>query len=454
MMRARWAALGAVTAFLSVTFAASGQPTSDDVTLTLSRPVAEALHVALGDALETTTTTLPTTTTTTVPPTTTVTTTPPTTTTAAPASICTGVQVLAGSNLVTVANAHSPGSTFCLAAGIFNLGASIPIQSGDKWVGALGPGGERLSIVTGNGTTAYLVTAPSSNVVLANVIVERFANASQQGVNTGAQTQWIFDNVEVRENAAFGLHSHNGTTIRNSYIHHNHQMGLGGSGDNVLIENNEIAFNNYLGETKPGFEAGGTKWVNTVNLTIRGNFSHHNCGNGLWVDGGGVNVLIEDNVAEDNWAAGIFSELNPGPVVIRNNVANRNSFGDAGTACDYPGGAGQGGIRVNASVDVEVYGNVLADNDGGISSVDDHRSPDVINLYVHDNEVTWSVGRNGIQDTATGSGEPFSATANNRFRNNTYHYEGIDSAPFQWAGNKTWAQWQAAGQDLTGTFNS
>lgn len=370
-----------------------------------------------------------------------------------PSAECTGVQVAAGANLVTVASDNGPGTTFCLSAGTYPITASIPFETGDQWFGALGPENARLSVITGSGTTAYLVTATSNNVLLANVIVERFANASQQGVNTGAQTQWVFDNVEVRENQSFGLHSHNGTTIRNSFIHHNHQMGLGGNGDNVLIEGNEISFNNYLGETAPGFEAGGTKWVNAVNLTIRGNFAHHNCGNGLWVDGGGVNVLIENNVAEDNWAAGIFSELNPGPITIRNNVANRNAFGDAGTACNYPGGAGQGGIRVNDSSDVEVYGNTLADNDGGISSVDGSRSPDITNLFVHDNTVTWTVGRTGMQDTASGSGEPFSPAANNRYVNNTYHYEGTDPAPFQWAGNKSWAQWQAAGQDQTGSFD-
>lgn len=409
----------------------------------------------------TTTTEAPTTTTeapttTTAAPTTT--TTAPTTTTSPPAA-CNGVQVAAGANLVTVANAHPAGTTFCLAAGTYQVTAEIPFQSGDEWIGALGSGGQRLSILTGGGTTQYLVKATSDNVLLRNVIAERFNNALQQGINTGAQTFWTFDNVEVRFNTAHGIHTHNNSKVINSYIHHNGQMGLGGNGDNVLIENNEIAFNNPDANTAPGWEGGGTKWVHAANLVVRGNYSHHNCGNGLWVDGtGNTNFLFEDNISEDNWATGIFAEISNGPGVIRNNEVRRNTFGQftATPACPATGGAGNGGIRVNDSRDVEVYGNIVEDNDGGISSTDADRGandPNVTGLYVHDNTVRWSSGFHGLQDTAsTCCGTPFTAAANNRYENNDYVYGGSDPTPFEWAGDKTFAQWQAAGHDLTGTY--
>lgn len=358
----------------------------------------------------------------------------------------------ARANLVTVANAHGAGTTFCLAAGVYSITGPIPVQSRDRWIGALGSTGARLSVLTGNRATPYLVKATSDHVLLANVVVERFANPVQQGVNTGAQTYWTFNNVEVRENTGHGLHTHNNSRVTNSYIHHNHQMGLGGSGDNVLIEGNEISYNNYLAGTAPGWEGGGTKWVHAMNLVVRNNYSHHNCGNGLWTDGtGNINVLFEGNRSEDNWASGIFAELSNGPTVIRNNIVRRNSFGQGGGVCSAPGGGGAGGIRVNDSRNVEVYGNLVENNDGGISSVDADRGvndPNLTGLYVHDNTVTWSVGRHGLQDTApVGSGQPFTAAANNRYDDNTYHYQGPDGTPYQWAGNKTFGQWQAAGQD-------
>lgn len=377
-----------------------------------------------------------------------------------PSGTCTGVNVTAGSNLVNIANAQAAGTTFCLAAGTYSLTASIPVQNGDKWIGALGASGERLSILTGNNTTTYLVTATSSDVLFRNFIIERFNNDLQQGINSGSQTNWDWDYLEVRENKAHGIHTHNGSSVTNSYIHHNHQMGLGGGGDNVLIEGNEIAWNNYLGESMPGWEGGGSKWVHAENLTVRGNYAHHNCGNGLWVDGtGNINYLFEDNTSTDNWAAGIFAELANGPGIIRNNYVARNTFGNVGVICQNTTGgestgAGNGGIRANAAKDIEIYGNTIVDNDGGYSSDDDSRSPDVTNISFHDNDVTWSVGFVGIQDTATGSGEPFTSGANNHFENNDYHYNGTSSAPFRWAGaDRSWTTWKTYGHDETGSFD-
>lgn len=400
----------------------------------------------------TTVTTAPTTTTT-LPPTTT--TTPATTTTVAPTTTttvvttgCAGVQVAAGSNLVTVANAHSAGATYCLAAGTYNVGASIPVQSGDRWVGALSAGNVRRSILTGHGTTKYLVQDPSNNVLIQNFIIERFVNDTQQGVNRGAQTAWTWSNLEVRENLGHGIHTHDNSRVVNSYIHHNHQMGLGGGGDNVLIENNEIAYNNWLAENAPGWEGGGTKWVHAANLIVRGNFSHHNCGNGLWVDGtGNTNFLFENNRAEDNWATGIFAEISNGPGIIRNNTVRRNNFGFGGGVCAATQGGGNGGIRVNDSRNVEVHGNVVVGNEGGISATDANRGaqdPNLIGLNVHHNTITWNVGWTGVQDTAAGCcGDPIAAVANNRFRDNTYNVSG--SGTYRWGGTKTAAQWAALG---------
>jgi hypothetical protein len=46
----------------------------------------------------------------------------------------------------------------------------------------------------------------------------------------------------------------------------------------VLVDQNEIAYNNTAGFNS-GWEAGGTKFVMTHNLVVRGNWSHHNSRN-------------------------------------------------------------------------------------------------------------------------------------------------------------------------------
>src|SRR3990172_5511817 len=240
----------------------------------LEAPISTTTLVATTTTGATTTTAPTTTTTTTIPPT-----------------ACTGVQVAATADLVTVANSNPAGATFCLASAVYQISTPIPFQTGDRWIGALGSGGQRLSVITGNDTTAYLVTATSANVVLRNVVIEHFANALQQGVNTGAQTAWLLDNIESRFNKAFGWHTHDDTVVRNSYIHHNHQAGLGGQGARVIVEGTEVSFNNWLGEHNWGWEAGGSKWVNTVNLTVRTSRFISNCGPGIWTDGSNSGVL-------------------------------------------------------------------------------------------------------------------------------------------------------------------
>ena len=412
----------------------------------------------------TTTTAAPTTTATTLPPTTTTTaapttTTAPVTTTTSPPSGCVGVQVAAGANLATVAANNAAGATFCLAAGTYNLtGDGVPLQSGDKWIGAVGPNGERLSILDGGMSAVKAFKCVCSGGEIRNVIVQKF-NAPIQSQPFGSGiTNFLWDNIESRFNNGRGFFTFDGTILRNSYIHHNQQLGIGGSGDNVLVENNEIAYNNPVGEIMPGFEAGGSKWTNTNGSTIRGNYFHHNCGAAIWFDGSGnSNVLIENNISEDNWGVGIFMELFGANGVVRNNVVSRNTFGSAGVICqNTPGGestgAGNGGIRINGAAGVEVYGNVLVDNDGGVSSTQDDRKAST-GLYVHDNTITWSVGWHGMQKTG-GTSDPFSAAANNRYENNDYHYNGSSSTPFKWAGSdRTWTQWRGYGHDDTGTFD-
>ena len=431
----------------------------------LSRAEIEAQladHEARISALEgstttsSTTTTNPVTTTSTISTSTTTTTTTIPTTTTAP-SACVGVQVTAGSGLGSAMSAAPAGTTFCLGAGIFLISAALPFQSNDKVIGARGPTGERLSILSGGGTTSYLVTATNSGVLIQGLVIERFANASQQGVNTGAQTAWTWDDLEVRENAGHGIHTHDDSKVTNSWIHHNHQAGLGGSGDRVLIEGNLIEWNNYLGEFDWGFEAGGSKWVNAAGLIVRNNVSRNNCGPGLWTDGtGNVGITYQNNVVTDNHGPGIMHEIG-GAAVIVGNTASGNAFGNArsSTSCVSPGTTGGfgGGILISDSRDTEAFGNTLSDNDGGIVVINDARGTGIhpVNLNIHDNDITNAAGgyhAAGCKDNEAGS-ICYDAASNNHWDGNDYHT--ADSTPFEWLdAERTWAAWQGFGFDLAG----
>jgi parallel beta-helix repeat protein len=211
----------------------------------------------------------------------------------------------------------------------------------------------------------------------------------------------------------------------NNNVHHQGQMGIAGQGRDVLVENNEIAYNNVAG-FGPGLqgEAGATKFVGTDGLIVRGNWSHHNHGPGLWTDINNINTLYENNRVEDNDWRGIFHEVSY-KAVIRNNIVRRNGFRNPATAIGAVDGAG---ILISSSRDVEVYGNTVEDNRSGITAQETDRPTTsslgqyhTVNLYVHDNTVKQTDGGRaaGITDIDPNA-DPYSAAANNRWRNNTY----------------------------------
>ena len=228
-----------------------------------------------------------------------------------------------------------------------------------------------------------------------------------------------------------------------------------GAADNALVDSNEISYNNFAG-FNPYWGSGGSKWVLTVGLTVRNNFSHHNNGPGLSTDIGNIYTLYENNTLEDNARGGIFHEISY-DAIIRNNTARRN-----GSNHDYPWWTTGAGIEVSGSSNVEVYGNIVEDNWQGITGLDDHRGngrygPYVLkNLYVHDNVIISRItdpgaGRTGVVDidewTAYTSG-------NNRFERNQYLLSDSNGRRFMWFGERTQNEWQSFGHDVNSSFGT
>jgi hypothetical protein len=296
----------------------------------------------------------------------------------------------------------------------------------------------------------FLPTA--DNVTIRDFIIEKYANPAQEGaIQAGSHTvdtltdDWIIENNEVRFNHGVGIRLGHGAQVVDNNIHHNGQLGIGGLGDDVLIENNEIAYNNNLGH-KSGWEAGGTKFVRTHNLIVRGNDVHNNNGPALWTDISNIFTLYEDNHVYDN-LGGMFHEISY-DAVIRNNVVERN-----GVLGWWGGGAG---ITVAASPNVEIYNNIVNDNANGIYGVQQDRGSgtygpyEIVNLSVHNNIITMLTGDTGIvQDVGDLS---YFASRNNSFENNTY-FLGNATKYFNWMnGLRTEQEWVAYGNDDTGTI--
>jgi parallel beta-helix repeat protein len=364
------------------------------------------------------------------------------------------VTILPGQSIQAAVNAHPAGTTYHISAGV-HKGWSVVPKSGDVFIG------EKGAVLDGGGRTAHafdMGNAPyPSNVRIQGLTIQNYApgfqsgavHAGRAGGNPASRTTgWVVSNCEIRNNKGAGLDLGHKMQVLNNNIHHNDQIGVRGSGDNILFEGNEIAYNNpnwhykYVGA---GREFGGIKFSHTHGLVARGNYVHHNNGNGMWTDIDNMKALYEGNRAVSNAGVGIIHEISYA-VVMRNNVASGNGAGR--------GGAYGAGILISNSSDAEVYGNTVSGNKMGITANDLKRGtgkygPYVVkNLYVHDNSVQTS-GQTGIQ---SGNAAVFKS-ANNRFRNNTYTGLRSNRTPFLWmGGRKTVEQWKAAGQDVTGKF--
>jgi len=356
--------------------------------------------------------------------------------------------VFPGDSLQVAVDAHPAGTTFVLKAGVHRRQQVVP-KGGDTFVGESG------AILTGEDTTEFAFGARVSGVTVRGLIIEHYAPATNGAavMTLGGASDWTIEDNEIRYNSGSGIRSGGtGWKIIGNYLHHNQVYGLTGTGmSGLVVEGNEIAFNNYQG-TAPG-SAGGSKWFYTHGLVVRDNYAHDNGGPGLWTDGHNDSVTYEGNLVVNNAASGIKHEASCS-AVIRNNTVSGNGF--------HTGEWLGGGIRVSLSPNVEAYGNTVKDNANGITAVYSHRdNPDtwcpgpdgqhqLANLWVHDNTIVMPTGQTGI--AANTSADLVFGSWNNRFDRNTYTI-GNTTKPFKWEGDRTITQWQNYGQDTHSTFN-
>ena len=299
--------------------------------------------------------------------------------------------------------------------------------------------------------TRHAFGGSAPHVTISQLVIEKFANPAQAGAIEGDHTSlWTVQNNEVRFNHGVGIRLGHGMKVVRNAVHRNGQLGVGGVGDDVLVEQNTIAYNNTAHHSV-GWEAGGTKFVNTLRLVVRGNQVHHNDGPGLWTDINNRDTLYENNTVEDNTGNGIFHEVSYA-AIIRNNVVRRNG---KYTGLAWSGGAG---IVVAASPNVQIYGNSLASNANGIIAIQQNRANEgaygqtiIENLDVRDNAVLTSSGTSAglLQDINDSS---YFTSRNNRFQNNDYQL-GTVARPFAWSNQDLEEQqWQSYGQDTLGSF--
>jgi hypothetical protein len=335
--------------------------------------------------------------------------------------------------------------------------------SGNVYLGD-NPTGQAIQI----STTRFAIGGGNvTSVVVSGFIVERYGSPANNGAIEGndyyhltaiPSYNWRIENNEIRYNHGAGINLGNQMTVTGNYLHHNGQLGVGGTGNNVTVTNNEISSNNSVGYSYAW--AGGAKFIQINGLSVTNNYSHDNNGPGLWMDIENSNVDIGFNRLSNNRGAGIIHEISYNAKIHDNTITN-DGIDSRGTGPWWGGG-----IIVSNSSNVQVYNNTLNNCQNGIMEQSKYRGngsnglPYVLqNVSVYNNSITQNAGfAAGLlknYPTAnliyTSSGNAFGIDNNGKAAPNVYTLP--TSGKFVWVLNNvpnsqiTEQEWQALGNN-------
>ena len=295
----------------------------------------------------------------------------------------------------------------------------LDYNTGDLYVGS-DPSGHNVEL----SVCRYAFSGSATGVTISSLVIEKYASprdaAAVQGeAGTGPLSQhWTVKYNDIRLNHGMGLRIGDYMWVYKNHIYDNGQLGLGGTGKNAVVQNNDVYSNNYAGYLYQ--VAGGSKFVNCYNLTVQYNNFHNNKGPGLWTDINNDYILIEHNDTSYNIVAGIFVEISYHETVRYNYIAH-DGYDPRGSSIWW--GAG---ILVNSSPDITIYGNVVKYCMNAIGGVQQDRGtgaygPYLIqNLSVHNNTIYQVYGRaEGIVKSSVYDNSVYTSW-NNHFQDDTY----------------------------------
>jgi len=373
----------------------------------------------------------------------------------------TEILIAAGANIQSAIDAAPSGTRFRLQAGIHPiLSAKVP-KNGTVLIGEYG------AILDGTGWTSLDTTAAAfrahnegiNDVTISNLEIR---NMPQQGIHacgnqcTPNNTGWIIDHCYIHHNR-FAVQTGSNAIIRYNRLTDNAApSGTSGAynigfADNIEVLHNEIARN--------GAE---TKFGDCTRIWFHDNWVYAQTYNGTWLDGcddtGADDAhysVIENNVYEDIPIFSVFIEISR-YVKVRNNTIRRS---------------GWGGVQVGTAHHVLVEGNSIITPAGGAYAiqlrVDCGRQDfgaldyDLKNNTIQNNtlvgDYSGAITALVIDESLTTCDPSYLTNAKqNNWIGNHYDVSNPAAAIFAWGVNpspsKTFAEWQALGQDLAGSI--
>jgi hypothetical protein len=178
-----------------------------------------------------------------------------------------------------------------------------------------------------------------------------------------------FENVVVADNAAAGLSVMAAdAVIRSSSATGNGQLGIHGEGANRLLVEGTLLRGNNRERFSAIASSGGLKATNSDNVVLRRNLADGNFAHGLWLDLSSDSGTIVRNVARNNTAAGIIIEMATSEIV----ASNVSVYNEAG-------------IIISETSAADVYNNVTIGNNRPIHVQDGFREPQPVDIAVRNN---------------------------------------------------------------------
>lgn len=275
----------------------------------------------------------------------------------------------------------------------------------------------------------------ASGVVFSGLVFQHAASCmNQDGAMVYSGTNILFDNVQANWNnwGGLGISSSNNITVRNSTASHNGGLGfMGYEIQNGLFSNNEADYNNWRGDMVGfyDFAQGGFKFGRNRNVTVDGQHSYNNQGEGLWFDTDNENITVTNAVLVGNTVENLKLEANEGPFTI-----TKNTFCSGGV-----------GVILMDSAGVTLSGNYFYGNQSSGNQLADNQNAQIF-LAGQTGGRTYSNFQTGAMVTSenkniTFSGNTFGDSGSGQYLFNTYlsGYEWTDFlGSFHSSGN-TWS---------------
>ena len=187
-------------------------------------------------------------------------------------------------------------------------------------------------------TYAFFVGSGKTNVTVRDCEITGYSSNLEAAVRYDAGSSGgLITNNYIHDNGAGGIDAGgNNHRVIGNRVERNGKYGIaGGDGENLLIELNEVHWNNsrHFDGTD---EAGGGKVTVVDGVTWRNNKFSHNSGPGIWCDESCRGVVMEFNEVWNNgWA--VWHEISYDAQIRNNNIHDNARCNIAGVMCDPRG---------------------------------------------------------------------------------------------------------------------